>query len=589
MPHTSEDTVRLLVRRMRAGLWILLLALVLFGLKLVALAHGDGAILIGLKAVQLGTVLGMFWLLRDPRRWRWVVPAALVTLGEVSFTTAASGILEGDVSTTFLLFTIMVVATVVFLPWGARAQAITVAMTTAAAVWNAIAVGAPPSAVASPAVALALASVTSIYMAWEAERHQRERQNAAAAVAAAHARSAAEARVFAALARVGQEMIAVLETPVILDRLCRLTSEVLGCDRSHTWLWKPEEDAFVPVAGFGDLPGYAAMEAAKVPRVQIRRLLARLEREEVVQQGGDGELPSTYTTPTSIHGALRWGTQIIGIHTAGNYTRTESFTEEEQRIMRGITQIASLALSNARLVEQLEQASRLKSEFVSTVSHELRTPLHVMLGYADMLGDPAVDPAVRQECVGRLTTAGRDLLELIESTLSIGRMEAGQDEVRLEAVALAGFWSSLGQTCADIPHAPGVTLHWSEDVPEVQLMSDPRKLAAIVRNLVANALKFTERGWVRADLQLGDESVLLRVSDTGVGIRADDQKLVFEMFRQVDGSETRRHGGSGLGLYIVRRFVEQLGGKVGVESAPGRGSVFTVTLPRPRASDEAAA
>jgi len=120
-------------------------------------------------------------------------------------------------------------------------------------------------------------------------------------------------------------------------------------------------------------------------------------------------------------------------------------------------------------------------------------------------------------------------------------------------------------------------------------MSDPRKLAAIVRNLVANALKFTERGWVRADLQLGDESVLLRVSDTGVGIRADDQKLVFEMFRQVDGSETRRHGGSGLGLYIVRRFVEQLGGKVGVESAPGRGSVFTVTLPRRRASDEAAA
>jgi signal transduction histidine kinase len=590
MPNPSEETLALLVRRMRAGLWILLLAIALFGLKLFALAAGAGGVLLALKAVQLGTVLAMFWLLRDPRRRRWVVPAALVTLGEVSFTTAASGIVEGDVATTLLLFTIMVVATAAFLPWGARPQIATVGLTTAAALWNVVGVGVPAGAVASPAVALALAGVTSIYMAWDTERHQRERQRAATAVAAAHARSEAEARIFAALARVGQEMIAVVETPVILDRLCRLTSEVLGCDRSHTWLWQPEEDAFVPVAGFGELPGYGpAMGVAKVPRVQIRRLLARLEREDVVQQGGEGELPSAYTIPTSIHGALRWGTQVIGIHTAGRYTRTEPFSAEEQRIMRGITQIASLALSNARLVEQLEQASRLKSEFVSTVSHELRTPLHVILGYADMIADPTVEAALREKCTARLANAGRDLLELIESTLDIGRMETGHDEVRFEAVALASFWSSLGHACADIPRAKGVDLDWSDGVPDVQLMTDPRKLTAIVRNLVANALKFTERGWVRADLELGAETLALRVADSGVGIRADDQTLIFEMFRQVDGSDSRRHGGSGLGLYIVRRFAEQLGGTVAVESAPGRGSLFTVTLPRRRTADEAAA
>jgi signal transduction histidine kinase len=590
MPNPSEETLELLVRRTRAGLWILLLAVALFGLKLLALAHGSGGVLLALKAVQLGTVLAVFWLLRDRGRWRWVVPAALVTLVEVSFTTAASGIIEGDVATTLLLFTIMVVAAAAFLPWGARPQIATVALTTAAAVWNVVGVGTSAGALASPAVALALASVTSIYMAWDTERHRRERERAAAALAAAHGRSEAEARIFAALARVGQEMIAVVETPVILDRLCRLTTEVLACDRSHTWLWKPEEDAFVPVAGFGELPGYGpAMGVAKVPRVQIRRLLARLEREEVVQQGGEGELPSAYTIPTSIHGALRWGTQVIGIHTGGRYARTEPFTAEEQRIMRGITQIASLALSNARLVEQLEHASQLKSEFVSTVSHELRTPLHVILGYADMLADPEVDATLRETCTERLATAGRDLLELIESTLDIGRMEAGHDEVRLEVVALASFWSSLGQTCADIPRARGVTPEWSADVPDVQLMTDPRKLAAVVRNLVANALKFTERGWVRADMELGTESIGLRVADSGVGIRADDQKVIFDMFRQVDGSDSRRHGGSGLGLYIVRRFVEQLGGTVGVESAPGRGSVFTVTLPRRRTADEAAA
>jgi len=590
MPDTSDETLALLVRRMRAGLWILLLAVALFGMKLIALPHGHGDVLLALKAVQLGTVLAMFWLLREPARWRWVVPAALITLGEVSFTTAASGIVEGDVPTTFLLFTIMVVATAAFLPWGGRPQMGTVGLTTAAALWNVVGVGAPLGAVASPAVALALASVTSIYIAWDTERHQRERQAAARALEAAHARSEAEARIFAALARVGQEMIAVVDTPVILDRLCRLTSEVLGCDRSHTWLWQPEEDAFVPVAGFGELPGYGnAMGVAKVPRVQIRRLLARLEREEVVQQGGESELPSAYAIPTSIHGALRWGTQLIGIHTAGNYTRTEPFTTEEQRIMRGITQIASLALSNARLVEQLEQASRLKSEFVSTVSHELRTPLHVILGYADMLADPSVEAACRAEYTARLSAAGRDLLALIESTLHIGRMETGHDELRFEAVALASFWSSLGQACGGIPHATAVVLDWSADVPDVQLTTDPRKLAAIVRNLVANALKFTERGWVRANLHLAPDSVTVRVADSGVGIRADDQRLIFEMFRQADGSDSRRLGGSGLGLYIVRRFVEQLGGTVTVESAPGRGSVFTVILPQRRTADEAAA
>ena len=399
MPHTSEETVRLLVRRMRAGLWILVLALVLFGLKLVALRQGDGAILIGLKTVQLATVLGMFWLLRDPRRWRWVVPAALVTLGEVSFTTAASGILEGDVSTTFLLFTIMVVATVVFLPWGARAQAITVAMTTAAALWNVIAVGAPSRAVASPAVALALASVTSLYMAWEAERHQRERLNAAAAVAAAHARSEAEARVFAALARVGQEMIAVVETPVILDRLCRLTSEVLGCDRSHTWLWKPEEDAFVPVAGFGDLPGYAAMEAAKVPRVQIRRLLARLEREEVVQQGGDGELPSAYTTPASIHGALRWGDADhrhphggqLRAHRAVHARRSSGSCAASRRSPRWRCRTrGSSSSSSGRAGSSRSSCRRCRTSSARRCN--------VILGYAEMLARPGGRPRRPPAC-----------------------------------------------------------------------------------------------------------------------------------------------------------------------------------------------
>ncbi|HLY39346.1 MAG TPA: ATP-binding protein, partial [Candidatus Binatia bacterium] len=123
-------------------------------------------------------------------------------------------------------------------------------------------------------------------------------------------------------------------------------------------------------------------------------------------------------------------------------------------------------------------------------------------------------------------------------------------------------------------------------VPDVVLHTDPRKLGIVVRNLVGNALKFTERGFVRAEATLARESILLRVADTGIGIRPEDHERIFEMFRQADGSDSRRYGGTGLGLYIVRRFVEQLGGTVWVESAPDRGSVFIVSLPYRGASED---
>jgi signal transduction histidine kinase len=151
--------------------------------------------------------------------------------------------------------------------------------------------------------------------------------------------------------------------------------------------------------------------------------------------------------------------------------------------------------------------------------------------------------------------------------------------VRLEAVSLPVLWAELAAVCARIPHGPAVALEWNAAVPPILLETDPRKLTIVVRNLVGNALKFTERGHVWVEAYRDGDSLLVRVSDTGIGIRPEDQEAIFEMFRQADQSDTRRHGGSGLGLYIVRRFVEQLGGTISVESAPGQGSVFTVALP----------
>ena len=274
---------------------------------------------------------------------------------------------------------------------------------------------------------------------------------------------------------------------------------------------------------------------------------------------------------------MRHGEEIVGVV---NFNRRHDvpFGPGDRVLARGIADQAALAFQTARLVADLRRASQLKSEFVSTMSHELRTPLNVILGFAEMGRDDGVAAMDRVRCMERIEAAGRDLLGLIESTLEIGKIESNRDEVRLEQVALRDFWVDMREACERMPRKPGVRLEWSAAVPSVSLLTDPRKLTVVLRNLVGNALKFTEAGYVRVEASHDADDLVLRVSDTGIGIRPEDQQTIFEMFRQADGSDSRRYGGTGLGLYIVRRFVEQLGGSVTVESAPGRGSTFAVRL-----------
>jgi signal transduction histidine kinase len=273
------------------------------------------------------------------------------------------------------------------------------------------------------------------------------------------------------------------------------------------------------------------------------------------------------------------------VQTAAYSSGSATFSAERLRIARGIAPLASTALANARLLSELERVNRLKSEFVSTMSHELRTPLNVILGFIEMVRDPVVPDDDRREMYDRIEMAGRELMELIEATLTVGKMEAGRDEACFELVALPSLWEELRQTCSKGPSGQ-VALEWAQDVPAISLRTDPGKLKVIVRNLVRNALKFTERGAVRVEIEVDGESCSIRVADTGIGIRAEDKATIFDMFRQADGSDRRRYGGTGLGLYIVRRFVTQLGGTIDLESVPARGSLFTVRLPRTSPSRE---
>ena len=233
----------------------------------------------------------------------------------------------------------------------------------------------------------------------------------------------------------------------------------------------------------------------------------------------------------------------------------------------------------SRVVGELERANHLKSEFVSTMSHELRTPLNVILGFVEMARDSSFSTEEQQEFFDRIETAGHELLEMVQSTLNISKLEAGRDEPVLRPVSLRELWAAFERDCACLSRAAAVSLDWRGEVPDIVFATDSRKLAVAIRNLVGNALKFTERGKVTVSARREREGLSFHVEDTGVGIRADDLEAIFEMFRQVDGSDSRAHGGTGLGLYIARRVVEQLGGRIAVESRIGYGSVFTVVLP----------
>jgi signal transduction histidine kinase/CheY-like chemotaxis protein len=397
-----------------------------------------------------------------------------------------------------------------------------------------------------------------------------------------------EAKISAALARVGQALISSLDMPVILDRLCRMTTEVMECDASHTLLWRTEERAFVPVSFYGEPEENAeTLRVLRFPPDKLHRLLERLESDDVAQfvlaelSEPSRRVGHQLGNTVLLLMALRRGGEVIGLHTAAYRGRTEPFRPEQERIARGIAHLASMALENARLADELERAVHLKSEFVATMSHELRTPLNIIVGYGDLLldGEFGSLTAEQADVHRRMAKNSRQLLELINSTLDLSRLEAGRLPVTSNEIALSDLLDELDVETKELRDKPGVSFVWrvASDLPRIE--TDSLKLKVILKNLVTNALKFTDEGSVTVDAEVHGEGIEISVRDTGIGISRQAREIIFEPFRQVESAMTRHHGGVGLGLYIVRRLLELLGGTIAVESEEGRGSTFRVRLP----------
>jgi PAS domain S-box-containing protein len=396
---------------------------------------------------------------------------------------------------------------------------------------------------------------------------------------------AEEADVAGALARFGRDLIAHVHEPQFLDRLCESTAAVLDCEVSATLLERDDGAVFTVIAGHGFSTTEAALATLlEIPAERMAGLLKRFASDDVTIIADIPDAVMTrsdkqrFGVTSALCMALRRGNEVIGVQVANRLDR-RPFSPVEMRIARDLAKSASLGLSHAKLVEELEQANRVRAEFVATVSHELRTPLNIILGYGDLLLTDTFGPLndEQRSTLERMDRRARELLDLVNSTLEVSRLERGRVPLDVQPAALRDVLSEVEAETRELQEKAGVPVVL--DVPHVELRTDRSKLKVVVKNLIGNALKFTERGAVTVRASRDGDHVVIEVADTGIGIAPADLPVIFQAFRQVKTNSARGHGGVGLGLFIVARFVQLLRGTVSVQSTAGAGSTFRVVLP----------
>lgn len=259
------------------------------------------------------------------------------------------------------------------------------------------------------------------------------------------------------------------------------------------------------------------------------------------------------------------------------------FDEQDLALAENLAARAGLAIDNARLYEQAREANQTKTELLAVISHDLRTPLNSIIGYTQLLEMGIPEPLAEssRERVQRIHQSAGHLLYLIDELLAFARVEGKHEEIERRPVDARRIVREVGELMEPLAHQKQLELHI--DVPEYEVIveTDADKLRQVLVNLVGNAVKYTPTGEIRVtvDASAADQ-LALHVSDTGIGIAPEHLPHIFEPFWQVDRSQRTLGGGTGLGLSVVQRVVELLGGKISVESTPGTGSTFTINLPK---------
>jgi len=291
------------------------------------------------------------------------------------------------------------------------------------------------------------------------------------------------------------------------------------------------------------------------------------ERLEAALLLGVEPKPSEDLLAFAEHAASELG---IAVANARAFAAAERLAKELER--------RNVALLQQR--DQLLEVSRLKSEFLANISHELRTPLNAIIGYAELLGEGvygSVNPD-QSESLSGIHESASNLLALINQLLDLSRVESGRMKARLKEIDINHLVREVVDQMTPLTKDRPYNIEAYLFEEPVRARTDPIMVRQILINLLSNAIKFTKQGSVEVHVHAEEDDLLLSVEDTGIGIRAEHLEMIFDEFRQVDGSSTRQHGGTGLGLAISKKFAVLLGGDLTVESAHGDGSTFTLLL-----------
>jgi len=398
------------------------------------------------------------------------------------------------------------------------------------------------------------------------------------------------------VAKVSAAASTILDVEKLLTSVSDLTKASFNLYHAHIYLLDEAGENLTLAGGAGETGEAMKSRGHRIAMKNERSLVARAarSREGVVVNDVTAVadfLPNPLLPDTRSEMAVPMvvGKTLVGVMDV-QADMPNRFSPTDVQVMTTLTDQVAVAVQNARLyahqaetAEQLRTVDRLKSEFLANMSHELRTPLNSIIGYAEVLID-GIDGELPEEAVedvNAIHDSGQHLLSMINDILDLAKIEAGRMELDIEPVMLTDVADEVARITSILLKEKPVEL--VIDIPESlpQLVGDKVRLRQILNNLVANAAKFTNKGEIRIHAQPHTQPnmVLISVRDTGEGIAPHHLDLVFQQFRQVDSSSTRKAGGTGMGLTITRHLVNMHGGEIWVESELGKGSTFRFTIP----------
>jgi signal transduction histidine kinase len=395
-------------------------------------------------------------------------------------------------------------------------------------------------------------------------------------------------RELSALNRLARVANIALGTDELLHTITRELVRVLPSARMVIGLLQPDGTTLRLVAD-EPLRTTATLEGHAVTEYDVTQLqhILRAGRPRVIS-AADPELARTLARAILQHEGVRTVLVVplaslaapLGALFVG-YTGQRTIAPNEVQLFASVGELVSEAIDRARHAEEVREASRDKSTLLATVSHELRTPLSSIVGFIEMLeqGFFGELPERMHEPLARMRHSSSALLRLTNDILDFSKMAAGHLTIDLEPVDLAPLIRDVVGALQPQIQERGLalTVAIAPDLPQVQANS--ARLAQVLTNLIANAIKFTERGSITVRAMDDGERVRFSVVDTGIGIAPEQQRLLFQEFRQIENEHTRRHSGTGLGLAISQQLMQLMGGTLTVESTPGVGSTFYGEVP----------